>query len=240
MDKMSNKNDLLPAFRDLEILDFDDKLYGVPYAWGTIPLFYDANVIKTEPESWRIMWDEKYKGKVLLLDEPINTVTTMALIIGLDNLWHFSDSDYDKLKEAFKSIAPQLRTITQGGTDEIDLLANKEVVLGIAWGEVVAAGAEQKGLNVKLTVPKEGALGWIDVWAISAGTQNKELAEEWINHAISKESSKKMSDLIGWPSCSYPFEGLDYDMNRVVWYQERDDWQKMGEEWTEIKLIMGQ
>ena len=242
MDNIPNaQTELLPNFRKVDEVMFGGKPYGVAYAWGTIPLFYDANVIPEEPDSWRIMWEPQYKGKVVLLDEPQNTMVTMALILGgFKDVWTFTESDYDKLKEGFRSIAPQLRTVTAGATDEISLLANKEVVMGMAFGEQTGFVANQKGLNIKMTIPKEGGLGWLDCWIISAGTKNQELAEKWINFVIRKDYNKLMSDTIGYPGASNPPEGINYVMDRIVWLQPRGDYQVLTEKWSEIKLILAE
>jgi len=159
-----------------------------------MPLIYNTDVVQGKPDSWSVMWDEEYKGKVIILDEPQNSVVIMALYLGgFNDLWNFSDSDFERLKEGFKSLAPQLRTISAGATDEVDLLANREVVVGIGWAETTAKQAKDKGVNIAMTVPKESSIGWIDNWNISAGVRNKELAEKWLNWVISKENSAMMA-----------------------------------------------
>ena len=243
LDNVPNyRKEVLPEFRDLKETTFDGKQYGIPYAWGTIPLWYDMDVIPQAPDSWRIMWDPKYKGKVIILDEPQNSMVLMAMIIGnIEDPYNFTERDIARISEGFVSLAPQLRTLTAGATDMINLIANGEAVVGMAFGEQTAYVANQKGLNVGLTIPKEGATGWLDCWAISAGTQNKELAEKWVNHVIIKKYNKMMSDTIGYPGCSNPPEGTPstYDMSRIQWMQPRGDYQRLGEAWEEIKLKMG-
>ncbi len=237
------RSEVLPEFHDIDITMFDGEQYGLPYAWGTIPMFYLRDVITEEPDSWRIMWDEKYKGKVIILDEPQNSMVLMGMIMGgISDLYNFSEADIAKVKEGFKSLAPQIRTLTAGATDMINLMASGDAVVGMAFGEQTAYVANQKGLNVGLTIPKEGATGWLDCWAISAGTQNKELAEKWINHAIIKKYNKMMSDTIGYPGCSNPPQGppATYKMDRIQWMQPRGDYQRLGEAWEETKLMMSQ
>ena len=74
-----------------------------------MPLIYNTDVVQGKPDSWSVMWDEEYKGKVIILDEPQNSVVIMALYLGgFNDLWNFSDSDFERLKEGFKSLAPQL------------------------------------------------------------------------------------------------------------------------------------
>jgi spermidine/putrescine-binding protein len=242
LDNIPNyRSEVLPEFHDIDITMFDGEQYGVPYAWGTIPMFYLRDVITDEPDSWRIMWDEKYKGKVIILDEPQNSMVLMGMIMGgISDLYNFSEADIAKVKDGFKSLAPQIRTLTAGATDMINLMASGDAVVGMAFGEQTAYVANQKGLNVGLTIPKEGATGWLDCWAISAGTQNKELAEKWINHTIIKKYNKMMSDTIGYPGCSNPPEGppATYKMDRIQWMQPRGDYQRLGEAWEETKLMM--
>ena len=236
--KLKNYNNILPEFQNLKVTQFDGKQFGVPYAWGTIPLFWDKNVIKEKPDSWALMWDPKYKGKVLILDEPLNAYVTMALKLGgFSDLWNFSDADFVRLSDGFKSLAPQLRTLTTGATDAVNLIANHEAVLGMAFGEQLKSQATQKGLSVDLTIPKEGGIGWLDNWVISAGTQNQDLALKWIDWCIRKDNDKIMSDLIGYPGASNAAEGIDY-ASRCVWLQPRGDYQKLTEKWSEVKLML--
>ena len=144
--KLKNYKDVLPEFQNLKVTQFDGKQYGVPYAWGTIPLFWDESVIKEKPDSWASMWDPKYKGKVLLLDEPQNAYVTMALKLGgFKDLWNFDDQDFSRLAEGFKTIAPQLRTLTTGATDAVNLIANHEAVIGMAFGEQLKSQALPEG-----------------------------------------------------------------------------------------------
>jgi spermidine/putrescine-binding protein len=150
------RKETLPEFRDVKVTMFDGKQYGIPYAWGTIPMFYVQSAIPKAPDSWRVLWDQKYKGKIIVLDEPQNSMALMAMIIGgVKIIWSFKEPDIDRIKEGFKSLAPQIRTLTAGATDMINLIASGEAVVGMAFGEQTAYVANQKGLNVGLTIPKD-------------------------------------------------------------------------------------
>ena len=43
---------------------------------------------------------------------------------------------------------------------------------------------QQSGANVAYTIPKEGALAWLDCWAILADTKYPSLAHQWINFVL--------------------------------------------------------
>ena len=52
-------------------LYFDPKdEYSVPYNVGMVGLIYNTKLVKEAPTSWNVMWDEQYKGKILMFDNP--------------------------------------------------------------------------------------------------------------------------------------------------------------------------
>ena len=54
----------------LQHLPFDpDRRYSVPYLWGTVGIGYDSAVISTPPDSWSILWDPRYKGRISMLND---------------------------------------------------------------------------------------------------------------------------------------------------------------------------
>ena len=65
----------LPNYQNLhhnleysEWSQFESKVYAVPWAWGPTGLMYDKDVI-SNPDSWNILWDPKYAGKVGMWDD---------------------------------------------------------------------------------------------------------------------------------------------------------------------------
>jgi spermidine/putrescine-binding protein len=54
----------------LQRLPFDpEQRYSVPYLWGTVGIGYDSSVITTPPDSWSILWDPRYKGRISMLND---------------------------------------------------------------------------------------------------------------------------------------------------------------------------
>ena len=52
-------------------LFFDpDQKYTVCYNVGTTILIYNKKLVKEKPTSWDVLWDEQYKGKVLMFNNP--------------------------------------------------------------------------------------------------------------------------------------------------------------------------
>src|SRR5919106_3210527 len=54
----------------LQRLPFDpDNRYSIPYLWGTVGIGYDSEAVPAPPDSWAILWDARYKGKISMLND---------------------------------------------------------------------------------------------------------------------------------------------------------------------------
>src|SRR2546427_10725204 len=72
--KLPSYPQLSPKLRALPLVSAGDKVYGVPFMWGPNPLLYDATFFAKPPESWSVLWDPKYRGKISVWDD-LSTVT---------------------------------------------------------------------------------------------------------------------------------------------------------------------
>ena len=97
-------------------------------------------------------------------------------------------------------------------------------------------------------VPEDGAIGWVDNWAIASGSQNEELAYAFINYMISKDVQYDWAQ--GRPRPRQPGgrrgcgprvrcrlrHGRD-SLNRLYFMAYQDDATKAAwaELWTEVK-----
>ena len=85
LDKVPNQRETLPRFRDLTQVSGvmrDGKIYAIPFAFDSIGLIYDADKVKPAPDSMQILWDPKYKGKVLAYDNGEHNFSFTALRSG--------------------------------------------------------------------------------------------------------------------------------------------------------------
>jgi putative spermidine/putrescine transport system substrate-binding protein/spermidine/putrescine transport system substrate-binding protein len=183
--KISSYRDLAPALRDMKDVEKDGKVYGVPFTWGPDYLIYDADVIKEEPKSWNIFFDPKYKGKVSLWDD-VSNIYLMGQVLGYDKadkgaLYHLSDEQLAEIKKKLIELKPQVRKYWATAGELNDLFKNKEVVVAVGW-PLTPATLNKEGRNIKAVIPEEGATGWIDRLMIVADSQNKELAELYLDY----------------------------------------------------------
>ena len=67
--KIANAGNVTAGLKYPERNSIDGKLLGLPYNWGTQPLMFDESVVTSGTDSWGVLWDTKYKGKVNLFDD---------------------------------------------------------------------------------------------------------------------------------------------------------------------------
>lgn len=159
--------------------DFDpDGEYSVPYTWSMVGLVYNTKYITAEEaESWDILWDEKYSGKVLMFGNSRD-----AFGIALKRLGYSLNSENtDEIEEAAESLTEQKKVNQAYAMDQtFDKMANEN-----AYAAPYYAGdcltMMHRNENLAFSYPKEGVNRFIDSICIPKGTKNKEAAEAFIN-----------------------------------------------------------
>ncbi len=66
-------------------LDFDkNNEYSVPYNVGMVGIIYNEKLVGNVEHSWNVLWDKKYKDKVLNFNNPRDAFMTAQMLLGLD------------------------------------------------------------------------------------------------------------------------------------------------------------
>ena len=184
--------DLIPQFTSQDVIRKDGQLYGVPWNWGSLPLMYDPEQVKTPPESWLDIKKPEFKGKVAMVDDPLGnlliwgTVVTgkpMGTILTKDELKKVIDTLIDLKKN-------QARAFFASYGDMADAFARNEVTASAIGWEAVAVWAKGKGKTIAYTIPKEGTGMFMDCLCIPKDCPHVDLTYKMINHIISPEPQK--------------------------------------------------
>lgn len=230
----------------------DGKVYGVPFVWGPDYLIYDADVVKEEPKSWNVFFDPKYKGKVALYDD-ISNIYMMGQLQGLDKtdqsaLYNMTEEQLQTAKKKLLELKPQIRKYWTAGGELNDLFANREVVLAVGWPLTVKE-VNDKGRNLKWAIPQEGATGWIDRLMIVKGSKNRELAELYLDFAMSPKAQAHTAEVTNYGVANpKAAQFMSDELKEITYVNEMDKmfsklnfWQyvrdraRYNEIWTEVK-----
>ena len=190
-DNIPNYQYIDESFRNT---DYDpDNVYSVPYTWGTVGLIYNTKYVE-EMTSWDALWNEAYKGKILMFDNCRDAFAIGELILGY--------SLNTENSEEFQAVADLLREqkplLQQYVMDQIFNKMEREE----AWIAPYYAGdfltMAEENPDLAFCHPEEGFNLFIDAMCIPKGCTNKEGAEAFINFLCDPEISGQNLDYLGY------------------------------------------
>ena len=223
----------------------DARDYSVGYMWGTVGLIYNPKYISDEEaESWEVLRNPAYRGKVLMKDAFRDVYT--ALLTALN-------------KDALASGEKDLRTLAFDTSDESIALVEdylnsfKESVAGweadfgkeqmtkeLAWMNLSWSGdaqwaideAAEMDMELKYNIPSEGSAVWFDGWVIPKYAKNIKAASYFINFMCMPENALRNMDMTGYVSAAGGTEILEA-MTDTTEYEPIDVSYFFGEDATE-------
>ena len=171
-------------------LSFDpENKYTVPYSWGTVGIIYNTKMVDEPITSWGAMFDEKYAGQVLMINNcylgyDINTTDEAQL----DEAFQLVKNAKDKgVYQAF--VMDEIFGKMEGGNAAIAMYYAGDYLTMLENNEDLA-----------FVVPEEGSNWFVDAMCVLKSSQHKDEAEEWINFIASTESNLANMDYIGYAS----------------------------------------
>ena len=250
--KVPSYGQLSERLRKMPLVRVDGKIYGVPFTWGPNPLLYDTSVFSAPPPSWAVLWDPKYKGKMSVWDE-LSTIYMAAQILGYDkpdpgHIYNLSDDELENVKTKLLALKPNIRKMWATGGELTNLFQNHEVVAAMGW-PLMTNQLRQVGFPIGETIPKENTTGWIDHLMITAASEHKDLALEFVEYMSEAATQKKVSDITGYdpanPSAAQfmgphqkqnlHLDDVDNYMTRIYFWQQVPRRAKYTEIWNEVK-----
>lgn len=168
--------------------------YSIPYAWGTVGIVYNTKYVKKTVDSWNILWDEDYKDKILMFDNPRDAFSIAMFRNGF-NTNTTDESQWRKCAEDLKQQKPLLQAYVM---DQIyDKMEIEE-----AWIAPYYAGdaitMHESNENLAFAFPKEGVNYFVDAMCIPKGSKNKKAAEQYINYLCNPEISAANCDFTAY------------------------------------------
>lgn len=188
-----------PRFRNLS---YDpENMYTVPYTWGTLGIIYNANMVDEEITSWGVLYDDKYAGDVLLINNSRDALGEALLYLG----YSVNTTDETEIRQAFDLIADaNRRGVFQGKvSDEVfqKMEGGNAAIATYYAGDYLSMLENQAdGVDLVFVIPEEGSNWFVDAMCILKDAPHTEEAEMWINFIASTEANLANMDYIGYAS----------------------------------------
>lgn len=196
--KLTNYNDLYPQFQKPPYITFEDKLYGVNFAWGPTIMLYDPEQITTAPTSWKAMLDEANTGKIATWNYPLQ-IAQYALLLDPkpENPFELTDEQLAQVKDLLIQQRPLVRKYWDLGGEVAELFMAKEIAIADGWPYITQQIMAESGSIAEVS-PEEGVTGWSDSWCISKNAANPELALKWADWMIGPEGQAGIMEVMNY------------------------------------------
>ena len=160
--------------------------YTVPYAYGIVGVIYDANIVdEADAKGWDLLWNEKYKGKILQFNNSRDAFGTAMYKLGID----VNTTDKAEWQKAYDALLAQRPLVYSYVMDEIyNMMESGEAAIGAyyAGDYFTMLDAQAEHVDLKFYYPERTNF-YVDAMCIPTCAQNKELAEIFINYMLSEE-----------------------------------------------------
>ncbi|MFS8571965.1 MAG: spermidine/putrescine ABC transporter substrate-binding protein [Clostridia bacterium] len=237
------------AYIDERFLDlpFDPgNQYTVPYLWGSTGIGVNTRYVKEPVDSWDILWDPKYRGRIAMLNDPREVFGVALKRLG----YSANTRDLEALEKAKELLVEQKPLVLAYDSDNTEiLLVSEEVWLAHGYsGDVLRAMEDNP--DITYVVPKEGGLLWMDVMAIPKTARNVDGALKFINFILRPDIHARLAEANQYPTpnrAAWEYHDEEFRQNPAIYVpddvMERMEWiEDLGDMatvvdrlWTEVK-----
>lgn len=159
-----------------------ENTYSAPYSWGVVAIAYRKDLIRNPAPSWSLLWDESQKGKIGLLDEPVDLYNIALLANGV----HPTEATEAQIAEAGERLfdcVDRLGGQMDSFTANLDKLAQGALTVAVTYNSDCSL-AMQENPRLGMVFPEEGMPSWVDSFAILRDSANYGAAHDFIDFML--------------------------------------------------------
>ena len=169
--------------REFEIWTTPEGYLGYPFGWSPISIYYNVAEVSPAPDSWAVLLDPKYKGRIVIENQPEEIVAYMGKASGVEDVYNMTDDQLATVKGLLEQLKPNVLKFAQQATDSVNSMTSGE-----AWLITGNLGNEDRvkdagGPEIKGFIPREGTVGWMDAEMIVKDGANKALLFPYLEKA---------------------------------------------------------
>ena len=212
-----------------------ENAHSVPYMCGTLGILYNTEKVdEADVHTWSVLWNEKYKGQVLMMDSIRDTMGLALKYLG----YSMNTKEYAELNAAKELLVAQKQNglVMAYGLDEF----KDKMVAGDGALAVVYSGDAEYAIemNDKLAyvIPDEGSNIWVDCAVIPKDARNLENAYKFIDFLCRPDIAQKNVEAIWYMSVNqdaidlmgedysslYVLNPTDEEIARCEYYNDLD------------------
>ena len=195
--RLSNWGGVFPRLRELPGTREGWRSWFIPFDWGQTSIVYRADIVRWTDgvESWSLLWDERFKGRIGLVDVAHDAWWSAAIHSGISP-YSLTPKDLVEVRSALGRLKSQAALI---GTPEVleAALAKGDIIAALGWSDS-AARLRRQGVPAGFADPVEGALTWCCGLVMHRDAPSLDKAYELIDSLISVETGTRVIESFGF------------------------------------------
>jgi putative spermidine/putrescine transport system substrate-binding protein len=234
---LPNTKRQLPRFQarsSIEGLTSAGNVYAIPFTYSSMGLIYDRKQIAVAPRSMRELWNPRYRGKVLDFNSAQHNFSFTALALGYPHPFELDAAQMRVIAHKLVDLRRNLLTYYTLPEEATAFFIQHKVALMFGnYGTQQVESLRRAGADVGYVIPDEGALAWLDCWAMTRAAKDRPLALAWINYMLEPDVSALLTQRQGLANTlTAPAENSGNA--HIVWIGPVEDIQRREALWTRI------
>jgi putative spermidine/putrescine transport system substrate-binding protein len=237
LSQLPNTQRQLPRFQaraGIDGLTVAGKVYAIPFTYSSMGLIYDRKQVTVAPHSMAELWNPQYRGKVLDFNSAQHNFSFAALALGYRDPFRLSPAQTHDIALKLIDLRRNLLTYYNLPEEATAFFVQHKVALMFGnYGTQQLAQLRRAGADVGYVIPDEGALAWLDCWAMTSTAADRPLALAWINYMLEPDVSGLLTQRQGLANTLTPSPESNADAH-LIWLRPVDDIQQREALWSKI------
>jgi len=237
INNIPNHRKQLPRFHNLANIPglvHGDSVYAIPYTYSEMGLIFNRKIVKNIPDSMMALWNPEYQGRVLAFNTSNHNFSVAGLLMGVANPFAMNDAELSAAARKLVELRRNVLTFYGTPDEAVKLFSSYDIALVFAnYGTQQVKALRETGADIGYVIPKEGALSWLDCWAVTPKAKNRDMAEKWINYTLEQSVSERLTKNHGLANTVASFSE-NHENDKIIWLQPLQEAMKRKLLWDKI------
>jgi putative spermidine/putrescine transport system substrate-binding protein len=209
--------------------------YAIPFTYSEMGLIYDRRQVSVPPSSIAALWDPRYRGKVIVYGGGAHNFSLAAQKLGAESPFRIEPALWPRTVDELIDLRRNVLGFYNSPEESIQLFRRHGAALMYAnYGSQQLHLLKSQGIDVGYAIPREGALAWLDCWAITRGARDPALAQAWIDELLGDEASRLLGERQGLANTITASATSPPDV-RLIWLEPVEDANRREALWARIR-----
>lgn len=238
LQQIPNTQRQLPRFRDLNAIPGivnAGEVHAIPFTYSEMGLIYNRKLVSIPPDSIQALWNPEYQGKVLAYDGSNHNFSLASQALGLANPFQIPEASWPAASQKLVALRRNVLTFYSQPEEVVDWFKKAQIAIVFAnYGTQQVKQLIDEGADIGYTLPKEGALAWLDCWVTLRDTRVPILAHAWINYMLEPAISRALIERQGLNNTTQTSKN-SYGQEKLIWLQPVEDFDRRTQLWNSIR-----